>query len=114
MSRASISNFKWPEMLKKYLYFLKTNDMTGLKKKDCYELFLSKANVKMCFSSFGNLISEKNKYFNELKEMNCPICLESHFDIFAKDETIFTPTCNHPVCATCLAITYFNNITVSN
>jgi len=130
MPRGKATNIDWPNVIKKFIVFRRNLEkdqslvnaerleqkllpLPKLSKKEMFDLFIEKTNIAIKFTSYGTLISKVKSLEDQLKIDECPICKQSKFDIFEEDGVIFTPSCNHPICAPCLAKFYFDNLRVT-
>ena len=112
-SRAKIGNIPWQIVKEKFLIFRKNNNLKGMTDKEIHEKFVKISPHVFSLSSYRKLKGMIEQHDKEMSEMECPVCHESHFEIFEDEGVIWTPSCKHPVCGQCLAKTYLKNLAVS-
>ena len=99
-------NIDWNVSVQRFMVFRQENDLSPLTNPQVFALLKEKTKEEMGMSSFLNglktRVAAKDK---EMKETQCPVCLESQFDLIKDEITLFWPdkrTCPHPVCSKCL------------
>ena len=102
-------NIDWPKSIQRFMIFRKQNDLNKMKREAVHELFLQKTEDTMDWSSFRKLKTEVKKFDEKMKEMMCPVCHLSQFDLERDEVAIFKPTCDHDVCASCLSSIFKHN-----
>ncbi len=84
------------------MIFRKNNEIAGLKRQEVLKLFVEKTKETMRFGTFKNLLIKVAELDKRYKNMICSVCHNTHFDLISDHVTIFSPSCKHDVCATCL------------
>ena len=92
----------WQKRVHKFVIFRKNNEIAGLKRQEVLQLFVEKTKETMRFGTFKNLLIKVKELDKKYKNMICSVCRNTRFDLISDHVTIFSPSCKHDVCATCL------------